>query len=289
MHLLKGQEAGIDIHMVIEFLHRQLGIRPRLVTPADLRLLPDPQNPGRKKLYCIVKDSELSLDLSSSPSIMIDGDAVEEVHQVGLELHQQELFDMPHEMLRQIALRCFNDLRTILLVHDKRMLGVVKQEIPNLVVRGILTPAQGRILDQGIADTILPGSVELNDLILRFAQGGAELRNEYLLKPIRGGKGAGIIFGDEMDPLEWAHVLEGLRSPYLEPGATLYVLQRRIHPRLYEVVLKCGQDRGSYPLVGTYHAIHGKFLGIGIWRSSPQRICAVSNGGSWMCTVMQTV
>ncbi|KAF9893973.1 hypothetical protein FE257_008944 [Aspergillus nanangensis] len=287
LHLLKGQELGIDIHMVIDFLHRQLGTRPRLVTPADLRVLPDPQNTDQLKLYCIVKDSAGPVNASSPQPITIDGETVEEVHQVGLELHQHELFGMPREMLRQLSLRCFNDLRTILLVHDKRMLGVVKQEIPSLVARRILTLAQGEMLERGIADTILPGSAELNDLIQGSIQGNAELREEYLLKPIRGGKGAGIVFGDEMDPSEWVHALERLRTPSLEAGATTYVVQRRVHPRLYEVVLKSGGDQGYYPLIGTYHAVHGRCLGFGIWRSSPQRICAVSNGGSWMCTIMK--
>ncbi|KAI9042917.1 uncharacterized protein KD926_004707 [Aspergillus affinis] len=287
LHLLKGQEPGIDIHMVIDFLHRELGISPRLVSPADLRILPDPQSSSKFKLYCVVKNTSPLCDSALPLRITDDGMAIEEVHQIGLELHQHELFGMPTEMLRQISLRCFNDMRTILLVHDKRMLGIVKQEIPDLRRRGILTPVQARALENGIADTIIPGSTELKDLIRHSILDDRELKNEYLLKPIRGGKGAGIIFGDEMSPPKWIGTLARLCSPYPVSGATTYVVQRRVHARLYEVVLKPCGELNQYPLIGTYHSVHGQFLGFGIWRSSPQRICAVSNGGSWMCTVMK--
>jgi hypothetical protein len=212
-----------------------------------------------------------------------EGEVVEEIHRVGLELHQHELFALPPEMLRQISTRCFNDMRTVLLVHDKRMLGIVQQEAPSLVARGVLTPFQGEALIKGIADTILPGSHELNQLIQQCA-GDDERRNEYLLKPIRGGKGAGIIFGDEISACEWRTILERLRDPSIGSGDTSYVVQRRVIPILYEVILNSSQ--GRYPLIGTYHAVQGRLLGLGGWRSSPDRICAVSHGGSWISSVM---
>lgn len=274
--------------MFIDFVHRYLGTKPRLITPADLRLVRDPQNCGEYKLCCATKATG-SVATAPSPTFVSDsGEVLEEIHQVGLELHQHELFGLDPEMLRQISTRCFNDMRTILLVHDKRMLGIVRQEVPQLVRRGVLTPADGQVLKNGIADTILPGSPELSDLIQLSAGGDAELRKEYLLKPVRGGKGAGIVFGDEMGSSEWRDALERLRSPHLVSGATSYVVQRKVHPCLYEVVLRKSGDSGRYPLIGTYHAAHGRLLGLGTWRSSPERICAVSNGGSWLCSVMHT-
>ncbi|RAL61473.1 hypothetical protein DID88_009402 [Monilinia fructigena] len=136
-----------------------------------------------------------------------EGELVEEIHQVGLELHQSELLALEPEMLRQISLRCFNDFRSILLTHDKRMLGIVKQELESLVLRRVITTAQAQILDRGIADTILPGSVELERLV-HLSQQFPELRYDFLLKPIRSGKGAGIVFGDEFESEEWDICLE---------------------------------------------------------------------------------
>lgn len=284
LHLLKGEEPGIDIHMLVDFLAHNTDIKPRMITPAELRLLPDPLNSGGYKLCCVVSDTSAS-DNHSTP-IHHDGEVLEEIHQVGIELHQRELLALDPELQRQIILRGFNDIRTMLLVHDKRMLGIIKQELKSLVSRNILTPTQALALDNGIADTVLPGSPQLSDLLTRCSQ-SPELRKEYLLKAIRSGKGDGIVFGDEISSAEWVAELERLRDARLVPGRTSYVIQRRICPRLYDVVLGQDGERGRFPLIGTYHAVQGRFLGLGIWRSSPDRICAVSHGGAWMCSVVR--
>jgi hypothetical protein len=281
LHLLKGDEAGIDIHMFVDFLQRHLGLRPRIIAPAELRLVPDDKAPLGYKLCCLAptpKPAETGL-------MSVNGEMLEEIHQVGLELHQRELFALPRETLRAISLRCFNDLRTILLVHDKRMLGIVREELDSLVGRSVLSEAQADILRNGIAETLLPGSIEVGELLRRSVESPG-LRKDYLLKPIRGGKGAGIIFGDEVSASEWISCLEKLGSAELVPGRESWVVQRQVKQRLYEVVLGASGERVRYPLVGTYHVAHGELLGLGTWRSSPGRICAVSNGGSWLCSVM---
>ncbi|KAJ5641479.1 hypothetical protein N7490_005479 [Penicillium lividum] len=281
LHFLKGKEPGLDIHMAVDFIQRQIGLTPRFISPQDLRLLPDPHKKGKYMLCCMVDPDQVVASSLFTP----EGEAVEEIHQLGLELHQHELDVIHPEILRQVSLRCFNDLRTILLVHDKRMLGIVKEELDHLMARNVLSATQAQALDRGIADTFLPGSKYL-DKILYLSKVSPEIRNQFLLKPIRGGKGAGIVFGDEYEPDQWISILKRLQSPTLGLGGT-YVVQRRITARLYDVILKASGERTRYPLVGTYHAIHGQLLGFGIWRCSPNRICTVSMGGSWTCTVMQ--
>lgn len=301
LHLLRDAEHGFDIHMFMDIMQRRFGVTTRPITPADLRLVPDPKNETGFKLCCLASHKNGSnQDTGSHPAqvgstvpqagkktatwITDDGEWVEEVHQVGLELHQREIVALDTEMLRQVSLRCFNDMRTVLLVHDKRMLGMVKQELENLVNRGVLTLAEAQVLAKGIADTANPGSPEMGE-VLKMAKANPELRKQYLLKPVRSGKGAGIVFGDETSPDEWVAALENLQSPVLVPGVSC-VVQRRITPRLYDVIIKSSGDRVRYPLVGTYHAIHGNLLGLGIWRTSADRICALSTGGSWMCSVI---
>ncbi|KAK6224466.1 hypothetical protein QIS74_02793 [Colletotrichum tabaci] len=283
LHLLKGAEHGIDIHMFIDAVWRRFGIKPRLITPADLRMLPDRGEKGGRRLCCVTKDP------SSPPSpwsfTADNGEIWEEIYQIGLELHQRELAALETETLREISLRCFNDMRTILLVHDKRMLGIVKQELPRLVASGALTPAQASALDRGVVDTILPGSCELDHLI-SASVASPRLRHSYILKPIRSGKGDGIIFGDDLGPGDWVSALRKLVSPKVVPGITC-VVQRRITPREYDLVLKGSVGKVRYPLVGTYHVANGKLLGLGTWRASGGRIVAVSSGGSWICSVMR--
>lgn len=261
--------------MFIHAVHRRLGREPRLITPADLRLVPDSN--GNVELCCLATAKADASEIFHTAA----GEAVERVHQVGLELHQRELVGLGRDMWRQISLRCFNDMRTVLLVHDKRMLGIIGQELADLVARGAITPAQAAALDRGIAHTILPGSPQLRQLRAE----SDDARHDYILKPVRGGKGAGIVFCEEMTAEAWRAAIDGLQSPALVDGASL-VVQRCVRQLLYDVVLKRTGEVGRYPLVGTYHVANGRYLGIGTWRSSPERICAVSSGGAWICSVM---
>ncbi|KAM0670347.1 hypothetical protein ACQRIU_000742 [Beauveria bassiana] len=267
LHLLKGEERGMDIQMFVYAVQQRLGTAPRLITPADLRLAPDAH--GRTTLCCLASPDAAGTLLRSAA-----GEPVEEIHQVGLELRQHEFLQLDRDVWRHLSLRCFNDMRTVLLVHDKRMLGIVLQELDNLVARGVLTPAQAAALDRGIAHTILPGSPELQTLIMK------KNKDEYILKPVRGGKGAGIVFGEEMSVDEWRAAVERLRRrpPVVDDEAGLFVVQRKVEQIRYDVVLKKNGEVGRFPLVGTYHVVNGRYLGIGIWRSSAERICAVSTG-----------
>lgn len=285
LHLLKGEEPGIDVYMFMDAVHRKFGVKPRLIHSSQLRVVRDPQGKRKPKLCCMIEDAK-QFPVHLSPSILTtaDGELVEEIYQVGLELRQRELFALDAEVLREVSLRCFNDLRTILLVHDKRMLGIVKQEISSLMARQVITPTQAQVLENGVADTVLPGSREL-DRLVHSCEDSSGLKNEFILKPIRSGKGDGIVFGDDMSQDEWMSALRLQATSGLKLERAC-VVQRRIRPRLYDLILRSSGDMVRYPLVGTYHVIDGKLLGLGIWRSNGNRVCALSSGGAWACSVM---
>ncbi|KAG5795803.1 hypothetical protein H9Q69_005126 [Fusarium xylarioides] len=284
LHLVKGTEKGIDIHMFIDAVEHRFGVKPRLISPADLRLFPDARSKSGFRLCCVIQDRDGQVP-NTWRFVTPHGEIYEEINQVGLELYQRELIALEPEIMRQISLRCFNDMQTILLVHDKRMLGIVRQEIPQLVARGVVTAVQAEALRLGVAETLLPGSKELNDL-LQVSLTSPDMRHGYILKPIRSGKGNGIIFGDDVTAPEWTSLLQGLTSPG-EISAELCVVQRRITPRKYDFVLRAAEGMVQYPLVGTYHVTDGKLLGLGNWRASGGRIVAVACGGSWICSVMK--
>ncbi|KAI0487215.1 hypothetical protein F4859DRAFT_525405 [Xylaria cf. heliscus] len=288
LHLLIGEEAGIDIHMFIDACRKRFGVTPRLINPSDLRLESTPQGKHKHRLCCLAQRKEDPV-MSPCPSTFTNskGEIIEEIQQVGLELHQHELFYLPQDMLRQLSLSCFNDLRTILLVHDKRMLGVVKQELQHLVRRQVLTPDQAHVLDKGIVDTYIPHSPQLQSL-LENSMASPNLKDDYILKPIRSGKGAGIVFGEDIAPDEWKVILGDLQSRTSLTEKT-YVVQRRVKQCLYELVLHASGKKLHYPLVGTWHIINGSFCGLGIWRSSSNRICAISSGGIMLWSVSETL
>lgn len=266
--------------MFIEFAKKRLGIKPRLITPEALRVIPDPSSKSGFKLYCLAQ-------IGATETMTTDsGELVEEVLQVGLELHQREINALDAEIRRQISARCFNDMRTILLAHDKRMLGLVREELETLIERKIITPKQAGRLHRGITPTILPGSEAL-DQFIAACKIYENLRKGYILKPIRGGKGAGILFGDELTSSDWLALLEQMQSPKLARGKTHYVVQRQIHQPKYDVLLTEGKSQQCH-MVGTYHAANGGYLGLGTWRCSPGRLCAVSDGATWICSVKET-
>ncbi|KAI0150530.1 hypothetical protein GGR57DRAFT_504190 [Xylariaceae sp. FL1272] len=275
LHLLKGVEHGIDIHMFVHEFQRRFGVRPRIVTPSELRLIPDPGSKTRYRLCCLAKSDVGNDDC--------DSETLEDIYQIGLEVHQQELAATDSEMLRQISLRCFNDIRTILLVHDKRMLGIIKEELPNLVSRHVIGPEQAQILRRGIVDTIVPGSQEMDNL-LQTSLNSPDIKNEYILKPIRSGKGEGIVFGEDLPPDDWIASLSRQTSGKVIPGVSC-VVQRRIMPRKYDLMLDSAAATRPYNLVGTFHIVNGLFRGLGVWRAGEGRIVAVTNGGWWICSV----
>ncbi|KAI4219789.1 MAG: hypothetical protein LQ349_008255, partial [Xanthoria aureola] len=179
LHLLKGEETGLDIHQLIEYVRSVTGKKPSLITPSDLRLVPCAHSLTGSSLHCVTGRGS-------------NGSArLEAIYQVGLELGQDELGELSPTMLREIALRCFDDLRTLYLVHDKRMLGIVLEELDSLVDRQrLFSSAEADFLRQHIARTINPGSKDM-EAILALSKHSPHIRKDFLLKPIRGGKGQG--------------------------------------------------------------------------------------------------
>ncbi|KAJ5923337.1 hypothetical protein N7454_008582 [Penicillium verhagenii] len=285
LHFLKGKEKGIDIGMLAWIVEQRTGISPRFIKPEDLRLVPSSKGPFGQTLCCVIPDDAKAPTTSSI--FYSNGERLEEIQQVNIELHQSELRAMPTDILCHLSLRCFNDMRTIFLVHDKRMLGLVLQELDSLVYQQkVLTPAQADILREGISPTFLPGSAELNQLI-KISRIFPNIKNRFILKPIRSGKGAGILFGDELSLEDWQEKIQGCRCPLISPDRTSYIVQRSIPQPLYDVVSEENCKSKPAHLVGTYFVINGRYCGLGLWRASRARICAVSQGASWMCSVFQ--
>ncbi|KAJ6493467.1 hypothetical protein C8R45DRAFT_989858 [Mycena sanguinolenta] len=270
--------------MFAELAEQRTGARPIFVLPEDLRLVPDKAVELEFRLCCVVRE-EVADGGKSKDRFEHNGETLEEIHQVGLELHQHELRALSPEMMRALSVRCFNDMRTIFLVHDKRMLGIVQQELDDLAHRGVLSATQAEVLRAGICPTILAGSREAT-LFIQHCRNSPTHKNDYLLKLIRSGKGVGLVFGDEVTAAEWDQKLQQyLSDSAIAVGQPAYLVQRQIVQRRYEVLLRDGEGVQENYLIGTYHAVHGQYLGLGTWRSGPGRVCAISHNGAWICSV----
>ncbi|KPM41505.1 hypothetical protein AK830_g5103 [Neonectria ditissima] len=134
-------------------VEQRTGMRSRSVHPSSLRLLPSGTTSTGLELYVKVDGHENPVE--RLPDVMwLDGQVLEKVHQVGLQLYDFELFALAPEMIRQISVRSVNDVRSVFIAHDKRIPGVVHQELDALVHKHVITEAQSRILRDGIVPTI---------------------------------------------------------------------------------------------------------------------------------------
>ncbi|KAF3928169.1 hypothetical protein AA313_de0205428 [Arthrobotrys entomopaga] len=158
-----------------------------------------------------------------------------------------------------------------MLVHDKRMLGIVRRQLVNLVSRKVLSIQAAALLENSVAETVLPGTLEYKRAL------DSPRDEEWLFKPAGSGKGAGIVFRKDIPEYEW--------QSFVSTTQTAHVLQRSVNHKIFNLVMPTGDGsirRVEWDVVGTFFVINGYFSGFGPWRSSAEKICALSRGGSWM-------
>ncbi len=158
--------------------------------------------------------------------------------EVVLELHQDELTGPP-------PMPYWNDLRTQLLGHDKRLL----QWLGDAALMRRWLGSQAEELAAAIVPTVSVGS---------FVDDGS---GEWVLKPHRSGKGDGIVFARDLSAAQW--------SAALAAAPREWVVQRHIESLEWE----------GERLVGTLLSRDQMSLGLGIFRSAPGRVVNVSGGG----------
>lgn len=271
LHVLQEHER----HPMVEAFVRNLSnLNPRLVKPQDLRLVPDSASPTGYRLRCTKEPSE-SGDQS-------DGE-LEDIQQMALRLFVHEFASLAPEMQRQLAFLSAHDIRSILIVHDKRILGILLHELDDLVTKHhVLTQRQADLLRERVIFTILPGSKDLQQLTTSYHQGKVS-KDGYILKPIRSGRGQGIILSRDLSVSEWEAILMDMKNPALSPDRTLYVIQPVLKQAEGDMFLdeQVGVQRTQR--VGTYHSMHGEFAALGAWRVgiSTNRYTNMQTGDSW--------
>ncbi|KAE8136499.1 hypothetical protein BDV38DRAFT_293907 [Aspergillus pseudotamarii] len=223
--LLALFDPNLPIHFVSEgkefprtsplfgLIEKRTGMRPRQVKSKDLRLIPSKASRTGFILCCVWgADPDVSQTSDMRQVIKVNGEALEEVHQIGLQLFDYELFSLPLEMVRHIGLCCVNDPRSVFIAHDKRILGIILQELDALLNKHkVLSPAQAQIIRERIIPTILPGSSEFKTL-LEDSQKDLQTKNGYILKPVRDARGNGILLGKNISVHEWETILASLDS-----------------------------------------------------------------------------
>lgn len=275
----KGRSSIMEAFL--DWIEKRTGLRPICVNPGQLRLVPDDSSETGYALYCVHPINESSNGAE---------EPLEKIHQVGLQVAVEECSVLSPEISRYIALNAVNDARSRLIAHDKRILGIIHQELDDLVTKHrVLTDEQASLLRSHIVPTFIPGSNESKQLLHSYHQGTIS-KDDFIIKPAREGRGQGIKFGDEVDTSEWEGILNDLQKPGLSSGRTTYVVQKLVKQAEDDLFLdeELGVQRSQR--VGTYYSMDGEFLGLGAWRAivAEERVCNMSLGRAWkMGSVIQ--
>jgi len=169
-----------DLHCLALFASYYPNVR--FVDPFELRLIPSPTSHG----------------VAITDNIGI-------IEQFMLELHQEEIEALDEELLLEIGKVCWNDLRTIYLAHDKRMLGLIRKELHRLIQWGKITPAQAAILENGLVETYTPSDKMWGWVADRTVPGE---KDNWVLKKCLSGKGDGMLFGRDLSEKAWKEFLK---------------------------------------------------------------------------------
>lgn len=218
------------------------------------------------------KNLEVRLD-DASPTGLSLWDKTTETHleQWIIEMLQPEYSELDPAVAQQLALSPANDLRTVFIVHDKRLLGIIPEELPGMVSRGVLTAEEAEIVAAGITQTINPGSEGVRDL-LRESKENPDLRNGYIYKPCRDGMGHGIELGRNMTQEAWLERLEKLANPdVLRPHDDAAVIQKLVDHNWYdmvrhEVLSDDGAKPNKFHMIGSLFMLHNQRYYAAPWR-----------------------
>lgn len=185
--VLRDREYGMDMHFLLPELERR-GIPCRVRPPSALS----------------VRDG-----------VIHDGE--QPLRQFLLELERDELLTMEPALFDALAACAdrFNDPRTLLLVHDKRMLALLGDA---RLMADYVDAADVELL----AHHILPTHPADDPAIAASLR---EHPERWVLKRNSSGRGIGMLLGGSADPAEWRATVEGQAADYT---AQAWLEQRRI-------------------------------------------------------------
>lgn len=212
----------------------------RIISPSDLSLTEDSDSSTGYHLSCTIND----------------GEELERVWQISLDMVQAEIQEFSPEILREIARICTNDLRSVFLLHDKRLLGIVLEEVDSLLEQGVVDSMEAQLLRESIAPTYVPGSAGWHEAVF-----SSNAKDGLVLKDARGGIGRGHVFGHHVTQEEWDECLRAVGDGELVDGKG-FVFQRKVDQVSFDILNPAGDAFQSRYLIGAWAAVNGKYLGL---------------------------
>ena len=242
--ILRDREKGYDMNFLEKILKENLKITQNQIsiTPKELTV--------------------------SDGGLLFKGQKCE---QFIIELHQDELLGLSDNFLEAlIKTNYINDLRTILIGHDKRLLAAFSSQ--DIMLRYI-SMEEFRILNKYIIQTYIPNN-EINKKVIAN-------KNHWVLKKYGGGKGIGMYVGKIHSTELIERILKNEYESYIiQP----YLFQKKIP--IYTEFNK-NIDFVSMHVVGFFANFNRNFLGAGFLRVSSGDIVNVSEQGGSIINVVE--
>ena len=182
-----------------------------------------------------------------------------------LNLHQEELLTLEPSLFNEITAQTyFNDIRTILIVHDKRLLSVLSNK--TIMSRYISSEKYNRL-----ATYIIP-TYSLNDNTIENIKVNPK---NWVLKKISAGKGEGMTIGKETPLAKFSTVLNEKKLDY--------IAQPFIEQPLFQLLNGSCTYQALY-LVGTILSFNNILVGPGLLRGSHKTIINIAQGDTTIFT-----
>ncbi len=186
---------------------------------------------------------------------------------VVLELHQHELLgEVPAEIQVSLAAHpgLLNDLRTIFIAHDKRLLALLSD---GAVLGDYLDTDDVARLRRHIIPTWVKG------LAPHKVYEALAHPDSWLAKPPRSGKGKGIVVSSQLKPAAWRQTLLELPDDW--------VLQPYVEQRTFPITtLRQGElVTARMKVVGMLPALDEHTFGPGLFRAAEDDVVNVARGG----------
>jgi hypothetical protein len=242
----------------------------RVIRPQDLEMRQDTAFINGKKLW-------------HSPSNV-------PVEQWFTEIRQEDWISLEPAIAHQLCLTPLNDLRTIFLVNDKRLLGILLQELTNMVRRGVLSNSEATFLGQSIPETHLPNSKGVREL-WEASKSNPAIKDDYIIKLDRSEGGKNIDLGRNLTQEDWLYRLQKLsRSEPLLPSDKPAIVQRLVDQKFYDIVRhevrgQTGNEIAKLHLIGSCFLIQMQHFVEGLWSVGLDGRLALDpeNPGIFMC------
>ena len=207
--------------------------------------------------FAVVDISPKELELTNG-ELTVNG---EPATQFILEMDREELKKIKPDVLHALikSKKCLNDLRSLILVHDKRILSVLYDQS---IMLDYLPKEDYDFLKRFLIPSYILESTEKREELIHST-------SNWVLKKNSGGRGIDIYVKNDCTPEIWNKVVTDDWQQYM--------VQEYVDQKTFD--LKHDDQTESINMVGMLLCYNNQFFGTGIFRGSSKSVINVHSGG----------